>query len=176
MESSTERLPLNQFTVALIKSKSMHNADAIIATTKGKLDVVVRTTYHCMHDSMAHAFYAEHKGRPYYAGLIGSVTGIEGTEAIFFRRSATYETDKPAWQIWRELMGPSSDPALCPKDTIRGRYGLGKPDNAVHGSDSVEAVAKEMSVVFPTMWYWVEARNAGKTNPPAASSNGGNTA
>jgi nucleoside-diphosphate kinase len=151
----------------------MPDAEAIIAATKGKLDVVMRTTYHPMHDTMAQEFYAEHRGRGYYPGLIGSVTGSKGTMAILFRRSATYETDQPEWEIWRKLMGPSSNPALCPKDTIRGRYGLGMPDNAVHGSDSVEAVARELAIVFPTAWYWVEPKTDDETS---TSTSGGDTA
>jgi nucleoside-diphosphate kinase len=45
------------------------------------------------------------------------------------------------------MMGPT-DGAKAPPGTIRGDFGLSIQNNLVHGSDSVENAAKEISLWF----------------------------
>ena len=86
----------------------------------------------------ASAFYAEHKGRPFYDALIeftcsGPALLLILEETIAVRR-------------WREMMG-STHPANAEPHTIRHRYGKGMPNNAVHGSDSVESAVREIALI-----------------------------
>lgn len=81
--------------------------------------------------------YAEHEGKPFHARLINSVTEplaqpfCLGGENVVAR--------------WRELMG-ATDPMIAAKGTIRKDFGLGLPDNAVHGSDSPERALIELDL------------------------------
>lgn len=52
---------------------------------------------------------------------------------------------------WRAMMGPT-DSSKAPRGTIRSRFGsLPIYRNAVHGSDSPEAAAREIAHFFPVM-------------------------
>lgn len=87
--------------------------------------------------------YAEHAGKPYYAGLISSVTQpIQATILILEGENAVAD--------WRELMG-NTDPSKAAKGTIRQAFGKALPHNAVHGSDSVESALREISIFYPGM-------------------------
>ena len=80
-------------------------------------------------------FYAEHEGKSFFEGLVEfMISGpvvllfIEGDDAV--RRN-------------RNLIG-CTDPLKAPKDSLRGLFGKGIPNNAVHGSDSIEAANREI--------------------------------
>jgi nucleoside-diphosphate kinase len=89
--------------------------------------------------SLAEAHYAEHKGKPFYEGLIAFITSgpilalvIEGERAV---------------EIARQTMG-STDPAKAESGTIRGDYGLTVGRNLVHGSDSPTRAIEEINLWF----------------------------
>jgi len=48
---------------------------------------------------------------------------------------------------WRDLMG-ATNPAKAAPGTLRAKYGEGFTENAVHGSDSPESAARELSFFF----------------------------
>jgi nucleoside-diphosphate kinase len=48
---------------------------------------------------------------------------------------------------WRNLMG-TTDPAKADQGTLRKEFGASMGENAVHGSDSVENAAIEISYFF----------------------------
>ncbi|MBQ3695869.1 MAG: nucleoside-diphosphate kinase [Alphaproteobacteria bacterium] len=85
------------------------------------------------------AFYAEHKGKSFYEGLLEFMTSgpivvqvLEGEDAI---------------QRYRTLMG-KTDPAEAAEGTLRKLYAESKTKNSVHGSDSPESAAREISLWF----------------------------
>jgi nucleoside-diphosphate kinase len=87
----------------------------------------------------AERFYAEHKGKPFFPGLLEIMTSgpivlqvLEGDEAI-----ANY----------RGLMG-ATDPAEAEQGTIRRLFALSKKENSTHGSDSPESAKREIGVAF----------------------------
>jgi nucleoside-diphosphate kinase len=88
-------------------------------------------------------FYAEHKGRPYFAGLVDFVTSGP-LYAVLLRSSS----DIDVVARWRELMGPSN-PAKRGPQTIRGRWAMSCPEmeNLVHGSDSGAAAVREKALL-----------------------------
>lgn len=87
----------------------------------------------------AQDFYAVHKERPFYADLVAFMTSgpvmiqvLEGENAV----------DKN-----RELMG-ATNPANAAPGTIRADFAESLSINAVHGSDSLENAAIEISYFF----------------------------
>src|SRR5690348_719295 len=83
--------------------------------------------------------YAEHAEKPFFGELVEFITSgptlalvLEGEGAI-----ATVRT----------TMG-ATNPADAGPGTIRGDLALSMPDNLVHGSDSPESAAREISLWF----------------------------
>ena len=90
----------------------------------------------------AEAFYAVHKGRPFFGDLVSfMVSGpvmiqvLEGEGAIAKNR---------------ELMG-ATDPKKADKGTIRADFASSIDANAVHGSDGADTAATEIAFFFPGM-------------------------
>jgi nucleoside-diphosphate kinase len=89
--------------------------------------------------ALAEEHYAEHAEKPFYGELVEFITSgptltlvLEGEGAI-----ATVRT----------TMG-ATNPADAGPGTIRGDLALSMPDNLVHGSDSPESAAREI-----TLWF-----------------------
>jgi len=87
----------------------------------------------------AAANYAEHEGKPFYAGLVDYITSgpvvkmvISGPEAV---------------KVCRKLMG-ATNPVDAAPGTIRGDFGLELDANVIHGSDSPESADREISIFF----------------------------
>jgi nucleoside-diphosphate kinase len=90
----------------------------------------------------AEAFYAVHKGRPFFKDLVAFMTSgpvmiqvLQGDNAIAKNR---------------ELMG-ATDPKKAAKGTIRADFADSIDANAVHGSDAPETAAVEVAFFFPGM-------------------------
>jgi len=88
----------------------------------------------------AEAFYAVHKGRPFFNDLVGfmvsgpvMVQALEGENAIARNR---------------DLMG-ATDPKKAAPGTIRADFADSIDANAVHGSDAAETAAVEVAFFFP---------------------------
>jgi nucleoside-diphosphate kinase len=89
----------------------------------------------------AEGFYSVHKERPFYNDLVGFMTSgpvvvqvLEGDNAI---------------QKNRDIMG-ATNPEEAKKGTIRAEYALNIEANSVHGSDSEDNAATEISFFFDT--------------------------
>jgi nucleoside-diphosphate kinase len=87
----------------------------------------------------AAANYAEHEGKPFYDGLIAYVTSGPVVKMII--------TGPDAVIVCRKLMG-ATNPREAAPGTIRGDFGLLLDANVVHGSDSPESAAREISIFF----------------------------
>jgi len=90
-------------------------------------------------EGLAKEHYAEHAEKPFFGELVDFITSgptfalvLEGESAI-----ATVRT----------TMG-ATNPADAGPGTIRGDLALSMPDNLVHGSDSPESAAREISLWF----------------------------
>jgi nucleoside-diphosphate kinase len=88
----------------------------------------------------AEGFYAVHRERPFFKGLVTFMTSgpvvvqvLEGENAI-----AKY----------REVMG-ATDPAKAAPGTIRKDFAESIEANSVHGSDSPENAKQEIAFFFP---------------------------
>jgi nucleoside-diphosphate kinase len=87
----------------------------------------------------AAANYAEHEGKPFYAGLIAYITSGPVVKVVLSGPDAVI--------VCRKLMG-ATDPRDAAPGTIRGDFGLSMDANIVHGSDSPESAEREIGIFF----------------------------
>ena len=88
---------------------------------------------------LAEQHYAEHKGKPFYDGLVSFITSgpvvvgvLEGMGAIAMTRT---------------MMG-ATNPANAAPGTIRGDFAIAMSNNVIHGSDSPESAQREIGLYF----------------------------
>ncbi len=87
----------------------------------------------------AEGFYAVHRERPFFPDL---------TEFMSSGPCVVMALEKEgAVKGWRDLMG-ATDPAKADVGTLRKEFGGSLSENAVHGSDSDENAATEISYFF----------------------------
>lgn len=89
--------------------------------------------------SQAEEFYAEHKERPFFSGLVSYMTSapvvlqvLKGENAILLNR---------------EIMG-ATNPVDAKSGTIRKEFAKNIEENSIHGSDSSDSAAREISFFF----------------------------
>jgi nucleoside-diphosphate kinase len=90
--------------------------------------------------SFAAEHYAEHKGKPFYPGLVSFITS--GPVLAFAVRGEN------AIAGVRALMG-ATNPADALPGTIRGDFATELSENVVHGSDSRASARRELGLFFP---------------------------
>lgn len=135
--------PVFERTVCLIKPDAMasnHYGPILEALQQHDLTVtlVLRRT---LSIAEATAFYVEHRGKPFFPGLITFMCSgpvliviLDGPNAIARLRA---------------IIGPTDLTQAAPH-TIRARFATpGGPGNAIHGSDSAHAAAREYTILFP---------------------------
>jgi len=88
---------------------------------------------------MAGAFYAVHKGRPFYDGLVEFMTSGPCMPIALEKENAVAD--------YRTLIG-ATDPKDAAEGTIRKLYADNKGENIVHGSDSPENGKIEVAFFF----------------------------
>ena len=88
---------------------------------------------------LAGEHYAEHAEKPFFAELVEFITSGP-TFALVLEGEGAITTV-------RTTMG-ATNPADAGPGTIRGDLALSMPDNLVHGSDSAESAAREISLWF----------------------------
>ncbi len=112
--------------------------DVIARLEKGGLRVIAQKRLRLTLEQ-AQAFYAVHKARPFYNDLCKFMTSgpvivqvLEGENAVARNR---------------EIMG-ATNPANAAPGTIRKDFAESVEANSVHGSDSAENAASEISFFF----------------------------
>jgi nucleoside-diphosphate kinase len=95
-----------------------------------------------MRRELAEQHYAEHEGKPFYEELVGFITSgplvamvLEGDQAV---------------TAARQVIG-ATNPLEASPGSIRGDYAIEVGQNMVHGSDSPESAAREVSLFFPDL-------------------------
>jgi nucleoside-diphosphate kinase len=111
----------------------------IISRFEDKGLKVVGAKFMKISQELAATHYADHKERPFYAGLVSFMTSspvlvvaLEGVGAI---------------PICRSMMGATFG-SKAAAGTIRGDFGVSNSFNLIHGSDSSDAAAKELGLFF----------------------------
>jgi nucleoside-diphosphate kinase len=94
-----------------------------------------------MHMTLAEAegFYEVHRERPFFPELTRFMSGGPAVVMALEKEGAV--------KAWRDLMG-ATDPAKADEGTLRREFGASVGENAVHGSDSEENAAIEVSYFF----------------------------
>lgn len=87
----------------------------------------------------AEGFYAEHQGKPFFAGLVEYMTSAPVVVSVLEKENAI--------KNYRTLMG-ATDPEQAEAGTIRKQFALSKRQNCVHGSDSPESAEREIAYFF----------------------------
>ena len=85
--------------------------------------------------------YAEHEGKGFYEDLLAFITRSPVMVMVV-------EGPDDTWQVVRNMMG-ATNPANAAPGTIRGDLAIDTGENLVHGSDSAESAAREISIFFP---------------------------
>ncbi|HWP83305.1 MAG TPA: nucleoside-diphosphate kinase [Bacteroidota bacterium] len=92
-----------------------------------------------LNKATAGAFYAVHKGRPFYEGLVEFMSSGPCVPLALEKENAVND--------FRALIG-ATDPKDAAPDTIRKLYADNKGENIVHGSDSPENGKIEVAFFF----------------------------
>jgi len=88
---------------------------------------------------LAEQYYAEHKARPFFPGLVEYVTSGPAVAMLWDGENAV--------AVLRKMMG-ATDPAKAEPGTIRADFGLKIDRNVIHGSDSSESAKREAGLFF----------------------------
>lgn len=91
-------------------------------------------------ETQARAFYEVHKERPFYGSLVEFMTSGPVMPVAL-------EKEGDAVSNLREVMG-ATDVAKAAPGTVRALFGTSIERNAIHGSDSAENAAIELSFFF----------------------------
>jgi nucleoside-diphosphate kinase len=92
-----------------------------------------------MDRALAERHYAEHVGKPFFAGLVDFITSAPVVAMV-------WEGDDAVAQV-RSMMGATNPSAAAP-GSIRGDLAVTIGNNVVHGSDSPGRGAEEVSLFF----------------------------
>ena len=128
-------------TLILIKPDAVQRG--LIGEVLGRLEArglrIVGLQLMHVDEALARRHYAEHDGKPFFAGLVDYITSsplvaavLEGPDAI---------------AAARQTMGATRPTEAAP-GTIRGDLGLEVGRNLVHGSDGPESAAREIALFF----------------------------
>lgn len=88
---------------------------------------------------MAEEFYAIHKDRPFFNGLVNFMTSAPVVVQVLKGENAVLEN--------RRIMG-ATNPKEAEVGTIRKDFAIDIEQNSVHGSDSIENAKNEIKFFF----------------------------
>jgi nucleoside-diphosphate kinase len=91
--------------------------------------------------TLAENHYAEHKGKPFFDGLVSFLTSGPVVGMVWEGKGVVATS---------RLMIGATNPLTSAPGTIRGDYAIDVGRNIVHGSDSVESAKREISLWFST--------------------------
>jgi nucleoside-diphosphate kinase len=133
---------VSQRTLILIKPDGVQRniIGEVISRIESKGLKLVALELRTIDADTAHAHYAEHAEKSFFADLVDFITSgplvalvAEGERAI---------------EAFRALAG-ATDPVKAAPGTIRGDFALAVSQNIVHGSDSPESAEREIKIFFP---------------------------
>lgn len=128
-------------TFSMIKPTAVkeHHIGGIIDTIEKANLSIAALKMQTISQEQAEAFYAEHKGKPFYPELVKMMSSgpvvlmvVEGDNAV---------------AALRKVVG-STDPKKADAGTIRALFGKSVGENAIHASDSPESAQREIQFFF----------------------------
>jgi nucleoside-diphosphate kinase len=88
---------------------------------------------------IAETHYGEHKGKPFFEGLVSFITSGPAVAMVLEGENAIAE--------WRKMMG-ATNPKDAEPGSIRGDLATTLDENVAHGSDAPETALREISIFF----------------------------
>lgn len=130
-----------QMTLAILKPDSVEagSAGKILAHLHAEGFTIRGIKMLRLTETQAQAFYEVHKERPFYGSLVEFMTSGPVIPVALEREDAVPHL--------RKTMG-ATDVAKAEEGTVRKLYGTSIERNAIHGSDSPENAAIEISFFF----------------------------
>ncbi len=128
-------------TLAIIKPDAVHDNNAgkiITMITEAGFKIKAMKMIKLSKES-AQGFYEIHKERPFFGELVEYMTSGPCIPIALEKENAVED--------YRKLIG-ATDPSKADEGTVRKLYARSIQYNAVHGSDSDENAAKEISHFF----------------------------
>ncbi len=98
---------------------------------------------------LAERHYAEHRGKPFYPGLLEHITSGPVVALALEGRSAI--------AVVRLITGATNPQGAAP-GTVRGDLALGVTPNLIHASDSPASAERELALYFRPEEYHAYAR------------------
>jgi nucleoside-diphosphate kinase len=134
---STERT----FSIVKPDAVAAGHAGAILAAVEQAGFKILALRMTRLTQAQAQAFYAVHREKPFFAGLVKFMTEGPLIVLALERENAIAK--------WRETMG-ATNPANAAEGTIRKRFAANVERNCVHGSDAPETAETELRFFFST--------------------------
>jgi nucleoside-diphosphate kinase len=133
-----------QKTFSIIKPDAVAsgNAGKILALLEENGFRIVALRMAKLSQSQAEGFYAVHKERPFFGGLVKFMT--EGPVVLM-----ALEREDAVKKL-REVMG-ATNPANAAEGTIRKLFAESIERNSIHGSDAPETAAEELKFFFTSV-------------------------
>lgn len=128
-------------TLALIKPEAVAHKDSgrIIELIELNGFTITHMKKKTLTEEETRTFYAAHKDKSFFGEVLQYITSGPIVALVLERENAV--------QAWRELMG-ATNPAEANIGTLRAMFGTDIGSNALHGSDSKESAAEEISFFF----------------------------
>jgi nucleoside-diphosphate kinase len=132
---------MTQRTLVLVKPDGVQRGliGEIVARLEGRGLKLVALKMIRVTPELAGRHYAEHKGKPFFDGLVKFITSGPVVAMIWEGREAV--------TVVRTLMG-STDPLKAAPGTVRGDLALDLGMNLIHGSDSPQRAEVEIDLFF----------------------------
>ena len=129
------------------RTLSIIKPDAVLRNITGKVETmiedaglkIVAQKRIRLSTAQAEEFYAEHKEKAFFAGLVEYMTSAPIVVQVLEGENAVTS--------YRRVMG-ATNPAVAEEGTIRKTFALSITQNTVHGSDSEESAAREIGFFF----------------------------
>jgi len=115
------------------------HAGAILAAIEAAGFKILAARMTRLSEAQARGFYAVHREKPFFAGLVKFMT-----EGLIIVMALEREN---AIAGLREVMG-ATNPAKAAEGTIRKRFATSIERNCIHGSDAPETAATELGFFF----------------------------
>ena len=128
-----------QQTYSAIKPDAYENRKNIIDRIEKAGYKIIKSKTLLLTNKEAEDFYAEHKGKDFFPGLIEFMTSGSIYAMIIEKNDCIID--------FRAFIG-NTDPKRAEKGTIRSDYGGDLPKNAIHASDSIESAKREIDLIF----------------------------
>lgn len=130
-----------EMTLAILKPDTVEagNAGKVLAHLEKEGFTIRAIKMVRLTEAQARAFYEVHKERPFYGSLVEFMTSGPVVPVALERESAVTQL--------RQAMG-ATDVLKAEEGTVRKLYGTSIEKNAIHGSDSPENAAIELSFFF----------------------------